>query len=128
MEVMGALVWRRFLPTGTGSKHIPTKEGDGDGSKMLYVDAELERRYRVTETTVHAGGSVMQAQAERGQIGAALNSAATWPGWPVALTFSGPHSLIHSVESSTGCLIIPSLLALIFTQNILEGATGQYLF
>ena len=25
-------------------------------------------------------------------------------------------------------LIIPSLLALIFTQNILEGATGQYLF
>lgn len=92
------MVWRQFLPTGTGSKHIPTKEGDGDGSQMLYVDSKLERRYRVTERPVHAGGSVMQAQARRGQVGAALDSAAYLAALAELLTFSGPPVPYQSVE------------------------------
>lgn len=86
---MGPWFGGSFYP-GTGSKHIPTKEGHGDGSKMLYVDAKLERRSRVTEKPVHVGGSVMQAQTRRDQTRAALDSATYLVTLAEVLTFSGP--------------------------------------
>ena len=65
---------------------------------MLYVDAKLERRYRVTEKPVHTGGSVMQAQTRRDQTRAALDSATSLVTLAEVLTFSGPLFPYQSVE------------------------------
>lgn len=45
-----------FLPTGTGSQNIHTKEGEGDGNTIYDVDKSSERTHRVT-ASVRVGGS-----------------------------------------------------------------------